>query len=288
MSGKADAPPSFVPSQAVPRNEAHAFIRRLNSTTTQSVAQHCIRLLQLPFPAHSTLHDNGCGRGEVSVELIATNLHPSVQLHATDTDAAAMQHCQSLLRDSGVQGQAVQMAAEALSFPDDFFSHSFSSFVLYFTANDGADAARHIFRTLRPGGTALVTTWATVPHHAFIRAAHSATRANDVPFPTSIAERWCQPAFLEQLKVSAGFERDRVQLATTDVVLRVGDVRQWATVMWSFMGSSSAGWLPSDEQHWDEATNVIVREINNSSAYRATESGDKALHVVANIVIAIK
>jgi ubiquinone/menaquinone biosynthesis C-methylase UbiE len=56
-----------------------------------------------------------------------------------------------------------------LTFPDEMFTHSFTNFAIFsLPDNEAARAASHIYRTLKPGGTAAITTWAEAPQREIL------------------------------------------------------------------------------------------------------------------------
>ncbi len=58
--------------------------------------------------------------------------------------------------------KAVIMDAQKLTFPDSTFSHSFLSFGLPIMP-DPVAAASEMYRTLKPGGTAITAFWLQIP-----------------------------------------------------------------------------------------------------------------------------
>lgn len=60
------------------------------------------------------------------------------------------------------------------------------------------------------------------------------------------------------------------------------------TATWSFLGSREDGWHKSDEENWDKAVDVLVKEIEAGPYETKTQSGDVKLRMVANVAIAKK
>ncbi|PMD59064.1 uncharacterized protein K444DRAFT_724876 [Hyaloscypha bicolor E] len=67
------------------------------------------------------------------------------------------------------------MRAQKLTFPDNYFDLSFTNFVVT-DLDDQKIVGQHLYRTLKPGGQAIVCTFAFCPHGDARRAAHLATR----------------------------------------------------------------------------------------------------------------
>jgi ubiquinone/menaquinone biosynthesis C-methylase UbiE len=69
--------------------------------------------------------------------------------------------------DWAAQVQSEVMDAQELKYPDDKFTHSFTNFALM-AIPDPAKAAKQIYRTLKPGGTAALTTWKQLGLHGHL------------------------------------------------------------------------------------------------------------------------
>jgi ubiquinone/menaquinone biosynthesis C-methylase UbiE len=65
--------------------------------------------------------------------------------------------------------------AQKLTSPDNYFDLSFTNFVVT-DLDDQKIVGQHLYRTLKPGGQAIVCTFAFCPHGGARRAAHLATR----------------------------------------------------------------------------------------------------------------
>ena len=137
------------------------------------------------------------------------------------------------------------MPAEALTFDDNVFSHSFTNFLLN-AVKEHENITSNIYRTIGPGGTAIITTWATVPHIPAVLAANTATRGPDVFHAMKGGKEWNDPAHLENVLKEAGFPE--VKMEQCDSYLKISDLRRWALIAWSFSGGMTpGGWAEADE-----------------------------------------
>ena len=60
-------------------------------------------------------------------------------------------------------------------------------------------------------------------------------------------------------------------------------------MLWSFIGgTSSVGWLESDEENWDVAVDTVVEVLQKSEGFKKLEGGKNVVMFKANIAIATK
>lgn len=78
------------------------------------------------------------------------------------------------------------MRAQELSFPDNFFDFSFTNFVVA-DLDDPDIVAQHLYRTLKPGGKAIVCTFAFRPFDEAIISAHYTTRGPNARLVSQIS-----------------------------------------------------------------------------------------------------
>ena len=81
------------------------------------------------------------------------------------------------------------MRAQELTFPDNYFDVSFTNFIV--ADLDGPKiVAQHLYHTLKPGGKAILYTFAFRPHDAAIKAAHFATRGPNARLRLAYDPEW--------------------------------------------------------------------------------------------------
>jgi hypothetical protein len=69
----------------------------------------------------------------------------------------------------------------------------------------------------------------------------------------------------------------------------VAGMHRYANMLWSFVGGTTpGGWLESDEENWDKAIEVIIRDLKETDGYREVGGGRIELKFIANIAVAIK
>ncbi|THV47035.1 hypothetical protein BGAL_0340g00050 [Botrytis galanthina] len=77
--------------------------------------------------------------------------------------------------------EAIVMPAQSLKFPDHYLTQSFNNFFISHHDDNHDPAAKQVYRTLKPGGTAIVSTWAAMAHGELIK--ESILKHEDLMFP---------------------------------------------------------------------------------------------------------
>ncbi|TLD32884.1 hypothetical protein PspLS_00724 [Pyricularia sp. CBS 133598] len=144
-----------------------------------------------PITSSSVVHDNGCGPGIVTAEVLARCcgghdhhkhqhyfpfLHAQAPPRIEATDISPAMTSAAARRGPSVRAQV--MDSRHLSGLDDgVFSHSFSGFVvLGMSTADGARVVSEMRRTLRPGGTGILTAWAELGYVDLFESVARATK----------------------------------------------------------------------------------------------------------------
>jgi ubiquinone/menaquinone biosynthesis C-methylase UbiE len=118
------AEPPFTPKQMYPKTAA--LFEAIIGTTSEDVNQHIFTHLFPPFPPDSLIHDNGCGSGQVTSEIMATHPPSSIRIIATDANIYQVDGCQAKVDANQWPVETLVMRAQELTFPDNYFTHSFT------------------------------------------------------------------------------------------------------------------------------------------------------------------
>ncbi|TEY85741.1 hypothetical protein BOTCAL_0013g00490 [Botryotinia calthae] len=180
------------------------------------------------------------------------------------------------------------MPTQSLTFPDNYFTHSFTNFFITHLDESHEPAAQQVYRTLKPGGTAIVSTWATMAHGEPIERAHLETRGPDVGFLMAMPTHWYGKDALRNFYIVGGFKEENISITTCDVCIEAMDLRHLMSATWSFLGARSDGWDPEDEENWDKAVDILIKDIEAGPYYSKLPSGNIALRMVANVGLATK
>lgn len=180
------------------------------------------------------------------------------------------------------------MNSEALTFEDKFFTDSLTNFVLPITQKP-KDVARHIYRTLKDGGVAIVTSWADMPAQAAILKAHEVTRGKDAEHHMKKSEQWADAKYLTSIMNEAGFKD--VEVVQSDCVLAIPDLKRWSLVAWSMLGSPGPqlrGWVERDEEVFEKGVEAVYETMKGHENVEMDGEGGAKAKLVAHIVIAKK
>jgi ubiquinone/menaquinone biosynthesis C-methylase UbiE len=222
-------------------------------------ARHILDILS-SISASSTIHDNASGPGIVTTEILSrfpSTARPSI--HATDFSEAMISGLKDSIASQGWQDsvQASVMDSESLAFEDDSFTCSITNFSLMIFP-DGEKAAREIFRTLRPGGTAVVTTW---KENGFIDLIHRTQKRirPDLPELIIYDKEWTEASKLQRTLESAGFESRKIRIEAKEE-------NSWPieTVMKlmiaDFTAEARKGWSDEEKGRWNQTARDCLLE----------------------------
>lgn len=243
------------------------------------------------IPAGAVVHDNGCGTGAGSAAVVdaISGAWNGVVIKGTDINKNALDIYRDRATDSSWPAKALEMDSQKLSFKGNTFSYSIGNALLFVLPNNGIDAVKEMFRTLKPGGTMIVNSWAYVPNIEPIQTAARVTRPSGTPLPRQGMQKWSAGKFVTDIVEKAGFDRTMISLTNVDVYCTTPELAHFATLLWSFIGGTSeVGWTKSDEENWDKAIDVIKEEIKKTEGFKSLEGGTAQLKFVANVVTATK
>lgn len=179
------------------------------------------------------------------------------------------------------------MRAQELTYPDNYFDFSFTNFVVA-ELDDSKVVAQHLYRTLKPGGKAIVCTFAFRPHDEAIKAAHLATRGPKAKLGLAYDPEWLKQEKLNDFLVAGGFEEGKVQISTCEVFEKAKDLKWLMTALWGYIGQRNDGWTDEDEKKWDQAIDILVKTMANSPGVTIKDDGGALLRFVVNISISTK
>jgi len=193
-------------------------------------ARHAI---DLAAPARSAqVLDVATGPGVLALELA-----PRVKrVDAVDFSPAMLEQLERQRTALGIENVVSRLAdGQALPFADASFDAAFSMFGLMFFP-DRAQGFAELYRTLRPGGVAVVSSWAPVDQSPLMMLMFGALRAAD---PSRAAPQRNllnleNPEVFQQELEAAGFRDVRVEPRTHS--LRVEDPVAW----WELLCKASA------------------------------------------------
>lgn len=213
----------------------------------------------------------------------------SVAVKGNDVNEGALRVYRKREEEAEWPAEGVNMDSSHLSFADGTFDLVIGNALLFVLPNDGIDAVKEAYRTLKPGGQAIFNSWAYVPNMSPLEVASRETRPEGSPLPRAGLDKWAKADFLHQVLRDGGFEQHQITVHQREVYTAIAEMRHYANMLWSFIGGTTPiGWLESDEENWDKAIEVIIRELRHTDGYREVEGGRSELKFIANIAVATK
>src|SRR5256885_11691603 len=195
-----------------PATEMDQFFEKVAETYEDSfpfmkdVARNVIQRTP-PLTSESVILDNACGPGIITGEIIKhTQPNTTPEFFAADYSSAMIEQLRK--HDWASKVNAEVLDAQDLKLPDDKFTHSFTNFAVM-AFPDPLKAAKHIYRTLKPGGTAALTTWKKTGYmivfHDAQRKGKPDSRFLQTPFgiPEECQSDWKLRRTLVELEVQA-------------------------------------------------------------------------------------
>lgn len=240
----------------------------------------------------SVIHDNGCGTGAATDALISASTVPAsdISIKASDILPAAIEVYESRAKENSWPTETAVMDSMELKYPDESFSLSISNALLILLLpDDGIRVVKEIYRTLKPGGVAIVNVWSYIPNLHPLQTAAKATRGEDTPKLRAGLDIWTKDGFLKKIVEEGGFEREKIRVEKVEVFVTAPELKHYATMLWSFIGGTSEiGWVEEDEESWDQAVEIIIKELKKTEGFEVLEDGRTGLRFVASIVVATK
>ncbi|KAI0165387.1 S-adenosyl-L-methionine-dependent methyltransferase [Hypoxylon sp. FL1284] len=278
------APSGLVPKQALPFDDK--LFQIIGADETLTIAQYEMSILPA-FPPDSVIHDNACGLGPVTETILAGSPPDTIKIHTTDVAPPMVQIYNGIAAGKKWPATAVLMDAQKLTFPDSTFTHSFLSFGLPIIENPAA-AAKEMYRTLKPGGTAITAFWLSIPQGKSAQAARRAVWGPDARLVVEPKPEHSDRGYIRSLLVEAGFKFEDVRLYEKSAFLPVKNIDEFANAIWSAIGQPPGGWKEDDEEKWETAVAKYKETLSKKTGFHVDGDGKITLEAVAQVAIVQK
>lgn len=275
---------TFQPKQITKYQAEH--LAELQGNVSEQAIKFFLDLIP-PFYDGDVIHDNACGSGAVTETIMGLAPPSSIHIDATDINEQFMQGVTALADKNSWPVNTAIMSAHDLTFPDDNFTHSFTSFAFHCLGDHDA-ADKQVYLTLKPGGTAVASVWISMPHVDALQRAHWRTRGRDGPMPTLLPLEGFQEADLRKSLEAGGFKAESIVCSNKDYYLEVANLRRWAQLAWSYLGPLPTGWTQNDEDKWEEAIAIIMDGLQSGDGITQTEKDETTLKMTACVAVARK
>ena len=182
-------------------------------TTMHMLAQYAAEALAAAkLKPDASVLDVACGPGTLA--LMAA--HEVKEVHGIDFSEPML----AIFRQNAARAGHTNITichgdAQALPWPDQMFDAAFSMFGLMFFP-DRHKGFAEIYRTLKPGGTIAVTSWAPVDQSPAMQTMFGALRAikPDLPQPQRAVATLENPEVFKQEMQDAGFKQVEIRCVT--------------------------------------------------------------------------
>ena len=263
---------------------------------------HSLLARSPPITPSSRILDNACGTGAMT-EIIMQSLSqrplifssrveeekreslPSIT--AVDYSANMLEVLKGKVSANGWENvKTAVMDAQALTMPDGTFSHSYMSLGI-FCLPDAVKGAAHIYRTLAPGGVALLTTWKDWGYVPAMETAQAVLRPDLPPFKMPVSDVWREGAYMKKVLVEGGFEEAKVDVEEQEVWADAEDLKAFAGRCWEQFSLVGKGWKAEEKERWTE---VVAEKLPEAKGFMwdGDWEGGAKIWMLANVAIARK
>ncbi|KAK5943476.1 hypothetical protein PMZ80_004483 [Knufia obscura] len=282
---------TFVPKQALAPTPQ--LYDELVGDGMQNLAKATVAEI-VPIEEGSVTLDDGCGTGAGTAAIaasVSSHILSTLSIKGVDINAASLEAYTQKAAKNQWPAEAINADAQNLTTitPDCTFTHIIGTAFLFVLPEDGVPAMKEMARTLKSGGTAALNSWYYVPNMDPIRIASQKTRPAGTPEIRGGLDKWSDLDFLKSTIVKAGFSENNITLVRRDVYCHAAEFDRYANMLWSFIGgTTSVGWLQSDEENWDKAIDIVKEEHRKTPGFELMEDGTVKLKFVANIAVVTK
>ncbi|KAI0186651.1 hypothetical protein EV127DRAFT_514221 [Xylaria flabelliformis] len=246
---------------------ASIYVRQTGHSTLNILADVITENVQTsahPIGPDSVVHDTAAGPGIGAAALVARLLKEQLPKKLLVSDNVAMMVSaarESLTASPLPHVDCKELDSQDLSaVSDNYFTHSINNFSI-FTFIRPVDAIRETYRTLRPGGLAIITCWRRFAPMYIVHAAQKKIRS-DLPLMPSPGPEFYEEGVLQKVVEEGGFTSDKIIMV--DKVMVVADHENIAglTALMSgpLMAKAREGYTAEEEARWAESISQSVKE----------------------------
>jgi ubiquinone/menaquinone biosynthesis C-methylase UbiE len=243
------------------RQTGQSTLNILRNIVTDQIQKSCH-----PIGPDSVIHDTAAGPGIAAAALVA-RLHedqlPKEMLVSDIVPVMVMAANESLVNSPLRKVECKELDSQDLKgVRNDYFTHSIDNFSI-FTFVRPVDAIRETYRTLRPGGLAVVTCWRRFAPMHIVHATQRKIQP-DLPggFMPTPSPEFYEEGVLQRVVEQGGFHGPKIDMFDQELV--VADEKQIAglTELMSgpMMAKAREGYTPEQEARWAETVKESVQE----------------------------
>lgn len=223
----------------------------------KSYADHALALTGLDKDSH--VLDIACGPGTLALNVAKE----TKSVKAIDFSASMVGILDRTIKDESIDNiETFCGDAQHLPYKDDSFDAAFSMFGLMFFP-DRMKGYQEIYRTLKPGGKTVISSWAPTTQSPIMMAVFGALKAMnpDIPEPQTNIESLENPDFFKTELIKAGFKD--VEVLPVSKSIQVDSVEEF----WENMVKGSAPIImmknSMPEKTWQEKNCIALNYLHN-------------------------
>ncbi|KAI0536990.1 S-adenosyl-L-methionine-dependent methyltransferase [Xylaria digitata] len=246
---------------------ASIYVRQTGHSTLNILADVIAENVQTstqPIGPDSVVHDTAAGPGIGAAALVSRlpKDHLPKELLVSDNVVMMVSAARESLTASPLpRVDCKELDSQDLSsVPDNYFTHSINNFSI-FTFIRPIDAVRETYRTLCPGGLAVITCWRRFAPVLIVHAAQKKIRP-DLPLMPTPSPEFFEEGVLQKVVEEGGFAKGNITV--TEKVLVVNDEENIAglTMLMSgpMMIKARDGYAGEEEARWVESVKQAVKE----------------------------
>lgn len=208
----------------------------------------------------SAILDVACGPG--TLPLLASDKVKSV--HAIDFSESMIKLFKETVNAEGLENIEIHCGdGQELPFSDGIFDVAFSMFGLMFFPNRNKGYSE-IYRTLKPGGKIVISSWAPVSDSPVMQTLFGALKAMkpDIPEPKTDIESLENPEFFKAELQNAGFKQ--VEIVPVEGEYPISDLEEF----WTDMVKGSAPIVMMQQgmspEEWKEKERIALEFLKNN------------------------
>ena len=263
-------------------SSAHTYERRMGSAT-RSVAEYIAALIS-PLPPKTTLLDNACGTGAVTEEFL--KIEPTAVIKAVDSSPGMTAIFQNTVPQRFQQSniETAVMDGIRLQFRNETFDLSITNFGIFFFS-DPVQGIREVYRTLKEGGTAVVSCWKYIGILPIFYEVQKLIKPITPIQSLPVFEKWMKKETLEGTMRLGGFSQVRVEEKEV-YLFRNGDDDLIAGLVDNLQSTVGEKWSKEEKTKLGETTQRVLRE--QAEKLCVVVDGRKAVRMVAWVALAKK
>jgi len=246
---------------------ASTYVRQTGHSTLNILADIITNNVQTsahPIGPESVVHDTAAGPGIGAAALVACLPKDQLPMKMLVSDNVSMMvsaALESLAASPLPDVDCKQLDSQDLaSVSDNYFTHSIDNFSI-FTFVRPDDAIRETYRTLRPGGLAVVTCWRRFAPLFIVHATQKKIRP-DLPLMPTPSPEFYEEGVLQQVVEANGFAKDNITMV--DKVLIIADNENIAglTMLMAgpMMSKAREGYTEEEQARWQDSVSQSVKE----------------------------